>query len=143
MQRRWSCWSTAKPSIQRPVRITSLNWASWNVSQYIGQKAQIEVVDENSGGWGHINADEFLAADSPAHPVSNETTVNLVVGGNIVPALPDRTASTELDAWNVADFVGQNAQIEIIDKVNAGFGHILVDDIYFSNVPKEQANWID
>ena len=70
-----------------------LNWASWNVSQYIGQKAQIEVVDESSGGWGHINADEFLAAASPAHPVSNETTVNLVVGGNIVRSATARTAS--------------------------------------------------
>ena len=46
----------------------ALNWVSFNVSQYIGQQAQIEIVDQNSGGWGHINADEFLAADSPAHP---------------------------------------------------------------------------
>ena len=46
-------------------------------------------------------------------------------------------------AWNVAEFAGQQAQIEVIDKNNGGFGHILVDDIYFSNVPKEQANWID
>ena len=43
----------------------------------------------------------------------------------------------------MAEFGGQQAQIEIIDKNNGGFGHILVDDIYFSNVPKEQANWID
>jgi fructan beta-fructosidase len=46
-------------------------------------------------------------------------------------------------AWNVAEFVGQKAQIEINDKTNGGFGHILVDDIYFSDVPKEVANWVD
>jgi fructan beta-fructosidase len=121
-----------------------LNWASWNVTQYIGQKAQIEVVDENSGGWGHINADDFLGADSPAHPVSNETTVNLVVGGNIVRSATGLNSEhLSWTAWNVADFLGQTAQIEIIDTVNSGFGHILVDDIYSSNVPKEQANWID
>jgi fructan beta-fructosidase len=62
----------------------ALSWASFNVTQYIGQQAQIEIVDQNSGGWGHINADQFLAADSPAHPSSTETTVNLVVDGNIV-----------------------------------------------------------
>jgi levanase len=121
-----------------------LNWVFFNVSQYIGQQAQIEIVDQNSGGWGHINADEFLAADSPAHPTSTETTVNLVLGGNIVRSSTG-TNSEHLSwtAWNVAEFAGQQAQIEIIDKNNGGFGHILVDDIYFSDVPKEQANWID
>jgi sucrose-6-phosphate hydrolase SacC (GH32 family) len=122
----------------------ALNWVAWNVSQYIGQQAQIEVVDQNSGGFGHINADEFLAADSPAHPRSTETTVNLVVGGNIVrSATGQNSEQLHWTAWNVADFAGQNAQIEIIDENNGGFGHILVDDIYFSDVPKEQANWID
>jgi len=122
----------------------ALNWVAWNVSQYIGQQGQIEVVDQNSGGFGHINADEFLAADSPAHPRSTETTVNLVVGGNIVrSATGQNSEQLHWTAWNVADFAGQNAQIEIIDENNGGFGHILVDDIYFSDVPKEQANWID
>jgi fructan beta-fructosidase len=122
----------------------TLNWVSWNVSQFIGQQAQIEVVDENSGGFGHINADGFLAADSPAHPRSTETTVNLVVGGNIVrSATGHNSEQLYWSAWNVADFAGQNAQVEIIDENNGGFGHILVDDIYFSDVPKEQANWID
>jgi fructan beta-fructosidase len=121
-----------------------LNWVSWNVTQYIGQKAQIEIIDQSSGGWGHINADEFLAAASPAHPVSNETTVNLVVGGNTVRSATGlNSENLSWTAWNVADFIGQQAQIEIVDSVNAGFGHLLVDDIYFSNVPKEQANWID
>jgi fructan beta-fructosidase len=121
-----------------------LNWVSWNVTQYIGQKAQIEIVDQSSGGWGHINADEFLAAASPAHPLSNETTVNLVVGGNTVrSAAGMNSENLSWTAWNVGDFIGQKAQIEIVDTVNSGFGHILVDDIYFSNVPKEQANWID
>jgi fructan beta-fructosidase len=122
----------------------ALNWVSFNVSQYIGQQAQIEIVDQNSGGWGHINADEFLAADSPAHPRPTETTVNLVIGGNIVrSSTGPNSEHLGWTAWNVAEFAGQNVQIEIIDKNNGGFGHILVDDIYFSDVPKEQANWID
>jgi fructan beta-fructosidase len=110
----------------------------------VGQQAQIEVVDQNSGGFGHINADEFLAADSPAHPTSTETTVDLVVGGQIVrSATGQNSEHLSWTAWNVADFAGQQAQIEIIDRNNGGFGHILVDDIYFSDVPKEQANWVD
>ena len=121
-----------------------LNWTSWNVSQYVGQNAQIEVVDESSGGWGHINADYFVGAASPAHPVPTETTVNLVVGGNIVRSATGLNSEhLNWTAWNVADFAGQKAQIEIIDNQTGGFGHILVSDIYFSDVPKEQANWID
>jgi fructan beta-fructosidase len=122
----------------------TLNWVAWNVSQFAGQQGQIEIVDQNSGGFGHINADEFEAADSPAHPRPSETTVNLVVGGNIVrSATGHNSEQLSWSNWNVAEFAGQNAQIEVIDENNGGFGHILVDDIYFSDLPKEQANWID
>ncbi len=31
----------------------------WDVSSWLGQRARIVVVDESSGGWGHINVDEF------------------------------------------------------------------------------------
>ena len=40
---------------------------------------------------------------------------------------------------------GSTAQIEIIDKNTGaqGWGHLFADEIVFSNVPKEVANWID
>jgi fructan beta-fructosidase len=122
----------------------ALDWIAWDVSQYIGQEAQIRIVDQNSGGWGHINADQFLASDSPAHPSSTETTVNLVVDGEIVrSATGANSEHLSWVAWNVAEFAGEQAHIEVIDKNTAGFGHILVDDIYFSPEPKETANWVD
>jgi sucrose-6-phosphate hydrolase SacC (GH32 family) len=48
-------------------------------------------------------------------------------------------------SWNVDEFSGRTAQIEIIDKNTGGqgWGHLYVDDIVFSDVPKEVANWID
>jgi len=30
----------------------------WDVSEYIGQTAVIQIVDENTGDWGHINCDD-------------------------------------------------------------------------------------
>ncbi|MFT5498676.1 MAG: hypothetical protein ACI9TH_004091, partial [Kiritimatiellia bacterium] len=33
--------------------------ASWNVKQYMGKTAHIEIVDQHSGGWGNIGADDF------------------------------------------------------------------------------------
>jgi levanase len=43
-----------------------LDWASFNTTAYKGKKAQIQIVDANSGGWGHVLADQFTAADKPA-----------------------------------------------------------------------------
>ena len=31
-----------------------------------GKDAQIQIVDRNSGGWGHVLADQFMFADAPA-----------------------------------------------------------------------------
>lgn len=42
-----------------------LEWASWDVTELLGQSAQIEVVDNLSGGWGHINVDHITFADAP------------------------------------------------------------------------------
>ena len=40
--------------------------ASANVKQFKGKKARIVLLDNESGGWGHINADDFTASDEAA-----------------------------------------------------------------------------
>lgn len=40
-----------------------LLWETWDVSDFEGKQAQIEIVDEATGGWGHINIDEIEQAD--------------------------------------------------------------------------------
>ena len=40
-----------------------LQWHSWNVADVQGMTARIEIVDRNSGAWGHINIDEIEMAD--------------------------------------------------------------------------------
>ena len=39
--------------------------ASWDVSRFLGQNAQIQIVDAASGDWGHINVDAIVQTDSP------------------------------------------------------------------------------
>ena len=46
-----------------------LDWASSDLRPYAGKKARIQIVDMNTGGWGHVMADRFTAADKPAKSV--------------------------------------------------------------------------
>ncbi|MBM3495949.1 MAG: hypothetical protein FJX72_16740, partial [Armatimonadetes bacterium] len=39
---------------------------AWDVTDLMGQQAHIEIVDEATGGWGHINVDDIEFADLPA-----------------------------------------------------------------------------
>ncbi|HEV3259845.1 MAG TPA: GH116 family glycosyl hydrolase [Gemmataceae bacterium] len=42
-----------------------LQWDFWDVAELKGQKARIEIVDQETGGWGHINIDDIQFADAP------------------------------------------------------------------------------
>jgi len=43
-----------------------LEWSFWNVQDLQGKTAHIEIVDRNSGGWGHINIDQIELGDESA-----------------------------------------------------------------------------
>jgi sucrose-6-phosphate hydrolase SacC (GH32 family) len=45
-----------------------LAWQAWDVRDLRGKRADIQVVDRHSGGWGHINLDHLILADEPARP---------------------------------------------------------------------------
>ncbi len=46
-------------------RSDRLEPASWDVSRWHGQKAQIQIVDAAGGDWGHINVDHIIQTDKP------------------------------------------------------------------------------
>jgi levanase len=125
-----------------------LNWTSWDVSGFRGRQAQIQIVDQNTGGWGHILADQFTLADRAARPRSTETAVNLLVDGVAV-----RTATggngEQLDwtGWNVKSLAGKQAQIQIVDRNTGGWGHVLADQFTFADEPAlstaQRSSWVD
>ena len=43
-----------------------LRWQSWDVRALLGQRAELQIVDRASGGWGHLNVDHILLADEAA-----------------------------------------------------------------------------
>ena len=57
--------SASGPNTQ-PGGSEFLNWENWDVRKYKGRKAVIQIVDNASGGWGHINVDQIAQSNTPA-----------------------------------------------------------------------------
>ncbi|WP_281255846.1 GH32 C-terminal domain-containing protein [Deinococcus hopiensis] len=126
----------------------ALAWTSWDVREFAGRNAQFQVVDQNTGQWGHINLDHLLFSDSPVEGQSTETAVNLLVGGNVVQSVTGSN-SENLDwaSFNLSQYQGQQAQIQIVDRNTSGWGHILADQFVFADSASmsslQRVNWVD
>lgn len=128
----------------------NLSWTNWDVSRYQGQQAQIQVVDENDGstGWGHLMVGDILFADAPAKPWDTQTSVNLVVDGQVVrSATGSNSEHLDWASWDLGDLIGKQARIQIVDRSTGGWGHILADDFSLSDAPAlsadQRAHWVD
>lgn len=42
----------------------ALEQHSWDVTEFTGQKAVIRIVDQSTGGWGHLNVDHLVQTDT-------------------------------------------------------------------------------
>ncbi|MER7195802.1 GH32 C-terminal domain-containing protein [Streptomyces flaveolus] len=126
----------------------ALNWASWDVSDLAGKKAQVRIVDDNTGGWGHLNVDHIVLSDTEAQPVSQETSVNLIVDGEIVRSATGSNSETlDWASFDLRPYVGKEARIQIVDMNTAGWGHILADQFTAADKPAksvvQRADWAD
>ena len=67
-----------------------------------------------------------------------KTCMNLLVGKTIVrTAMGKGREALEPASWDVSEFKGKEAAIEIVDRSSEGWGHINVDQIIFSDIPPE------
>jgi fructan beta-fructosidase len=126
----------------------SLNWAAWKTANWKGQQAQIQIIDNNTGGWGHINVDNIVFSAEAAVPVSTETAVNLLVNGDVVRTTTGANGE-QLDwaNWDIRDLMGQTATIQVVDNNTGGWGHVLADQFTVADAPAlsatERAHWLD
>jgi sucrose-6-phosphate hydrolase SacC (GH32 family) len=128
---------------------------SWDVSEFAGQNAVIQIVDQATGGWGHINVDHIVQTDrKPPGLLANATReitleksyLNLPVKtggpkrqmGFLVDGQPPRNFEIELadaepDWWafmDIAPLRGKRAtlQVDELPEDSAGLKAIYQSD---------------
>ncbi|MFI6440288.1 GH32 C-terminal domain-containing protein [Streptomyces sp. NPDC050759] len=126
----------------------TLNWASWDVRDLAGKKARIRVVDDNTGGWGHLNVDHVVLSDTRARPVSRETSVNLLIDGEVVRSATGSDSETlDWASFDLRPYAGRQARIQIVDNNTGGWGHIMADRFTTAAAPAksvvQRADWAD
>jgi len=72
------------------VNSTTFQWVTWDISAYMGQTAQVKIVDNETGSWGFIAAAQFVE--------SNSNTPAGRFGGDLVAT---NTIVTNWGDWNV------------------------------------------
>ncbi len=68
---------TATGPNDKPGGSERLSWSNWDVSEFAGKTARIRIVDERTGGWGHINIDHIVQSDEKIEPVDLTRTFEL------------------------------------------------------------------
>ena len=127
---------TATGPNDRQSGTEQLDWSSWDVTEFMGKTAVIEIVDERQGGWGHINVDQIVESDrafrfEPASrelvvekrflhlPVKNgvrKVRMKFVADGRAVREFEIELAEEKPDLWAFADvgpFHGRRLSIEV------------------------------
>ncbi len=126
----------------------TLNWVAWDLRDLRGKQGHVEIVDQATGGWGHVLADHFVLSDVAAKIRSDETAINLLVDGQVVRTTAGKESEAlDWTSWNVKDLRGKEGQIQIVDRNSGGWGHILADQITFADAPaqsaEQRASWLD
>lgn len=55
-------------SLKNPVNQEIMDWQSWDVSEFAGKHASVQIIDDQTGGWGHILVDQVFQSDHAMPP---------------------------------------------------------------------------
>ena len=76
----------------------ALDWAAWNVSEFAGKNAQIQIVDQNTGDWGHILVDQITFSDKAAQN-SVERANSAEYGSDFYAAISYNSLPDDQHTW--------------------------------------------
>jgi fructan beta-fructosidase len=101
-----------------------LSASSWDVGQFQGKTARLQIIDNAKGGWGHINVDQIVFTDTKPAGLSRNATRELVLERRLLN-FPVRTGATKrrlavlIDAAIVREF-----EIELADRDPEWWGQL-------------------
>ena len=128
---------TATGPNDRPGGAEALDWYTWDVSDLAGKTARIQIVDEQKGGWGHLNIDHICQSDTravgeksreiflagkylnlPVKTGEAKRRMSLIVDGRTVREFEIELADNEPDFWCFLDVGGFTGK-QVVIKINA------------------------
>ena len=145
---------TATGSNTQPGGSERLQPAQWDVSEFLGREVSLEIVDDASGGWGHINIDQIVQSDNRISapivlqdvtrgividkpylnfPVKNGAPikrVTLLVDGKELPGFDIELADAEPDWWAFFDatpYRGKTITVRVNKLVEGSTGLSSID----------------
>jgi endoglucanase Acf2 len=95
-----------------------LKWHSWDVSGYQGQSAQIMLVDNVTGGWGHIMADQIV--------MTNDVEPNAKFSADFSPA---SAVALNWSDWHVQFRLEQNPNAYYDVTMGHGFPFVWIEAV--------------
>lgn len=82
-----------------------------------------------------------MLSDTRAQPVSQETSVNLIVDGQVVRSATGSNSETlDWASFDMRPYAGKQAQIQIADMNTAGWGHLLADQFTAADTPRSPSS---
>ncbi len=78
--------------------VEKLVWKAWDVSEFKGRTARLQIVDDSTGDWGHLLVDHILMTDSPGAGDFEEAKTTVIADfegktyGGWVKTGPDKAA---------------------------------------------------
>jgi sucrose-6-phosphate hydrolase SacC (GH32 family) len=135
-----------------------LDWNTWDVTEFKGKTAQIQIVDKKQGGWGHVNVDQIEQSNTPQGILITEQEIKIThpfFSVNVPAQNADQTeiALTTKDqtllsfkgkpsslpgwiSWDVASMKGQQGKLRLQKKVGSDGEKNLKDGIAQQDSPK-------
>jgi sucrose-6-phosphate hydrolase SacC (GH32 family) len=99
--------------------------AAWDVAEFAGRQAVIQIVDQRKGGWGHINVDQIVLTDdraniplaAPPVPLQHDVATDLVAEKKFLyfpvkNGAPKRIVTVSVDGAVVRRFDIELANVE-------------------------------